>query len=453
VASVEAKLDSHFQPYLPCFETATRSVAESAKGYLRGLYQSARANLERMADVVAGSHYQRLHHMLSESTWDRDGVRRQLIVDANAHFGPGGTALVVDESGFAKKGDHSVGVARQWNGRLGKTDNCQVGVFAAITRREVAALVDAELYLPEGWTSDPDRCAAAGIPEAAQEFRTKGEMALTLILRARRDGLQFDWVAFDAGYGHLPWLLNELDDERISFLAEVHADQGIYLADPAPTVPEYSGRGKRPTQPVSSQPRLTVSDWAMAQPSRSWRRMKLRNGEKGEVVAEFLTTRVFVWDGESAAARLWHLLVRREIGGEKLKFCLSNAKASASLRHLVSMQASRHFVERAFEDGKSACGMADYQVRGWNGWHHHMALVMVALMFLAKERLAGRETHRLLSCQDIVEILQYKLPAKIQTDEDLVMTIAQRHLRRLQAAQSAYDKQGLTTPASFGGAI
>lgn len=250
---MEAKLDSHFRPYLRCFETATRSVAESAKAYLRGLYQSVRANLERMADVVAGSHYQGLHHMLSQSRGDCAGVRRQLLADANRHFGPGGTALVVNESGFAKKGEHSAGVARQWNGRLGKTDTCQVGVFAAIARREVAALVDAELYLPEGWTDDPDRCAEAGIPDADRGFRTKGEIALAMILRARRAGLQFDWVAFDAGYGHRPCLLNELDDERIPFLAEVRSDQGIYLADPAPAVPEYSGRGKRP--PSRSAPR------------------------------------------------------------------------------------------------------------------------------------------------------------------------------------------------------
>ena len=453
MASVQTKMDAHFSPYIPCFESATRSVADAAKDYLRGLYQSSRANIERMADVVAGSRYQRVHHMLSESAWSRADVRRQLVVDANAHFGRGGTAFVIDESGFAKKGEHSAGVARQWNGRLGKTDNSQVGVFAAITRGGVAALVDAELYLPESWTSDTVRCEAAGVPESAQTFRTKGEMALEMVLRARRNGLLFDWVAFDGGYGQLPWLLNELDDEREVFLAEVHSDQAIYLSDPAPVVPERTGRGRVPNRRVSEAVPQVVSDWAAVQPAKAWRRMKLRDGEKGEVVAEFMTARVFVWDGKSPAGRHWHLLVRREIGGEKLKFCLSNAKTGASLRQLVTMQASRHFVERAFEDAKSACGMADYQVRGWNGWHHHMALVMVALMFLAKERIAGSDTHRLLSCQDIVDMLRHKLPSKIQSDEDLVMSIANRHQRRRQAASSQYQKQGLNLPASFGGGI
>ncbi|MBZ0095718.1 MAG: IS701 family transposase [Sulfuricella sp.] len=452
MANVQSNLDSHFAPYIPCFESTTRSVAEAGKSYLHGLYQSTRANMERMADVVAGSHPQRLHHMLSESTWDRAGVLRQLAADANAHFGRGGTALVIDESGFAKKGEHSAGVARQWNGRLGKTDNSQVGVFAAVTRGEVAALVDAELYLPACWTSDPARCEAAGIPESV-EFRTKGEMALEMVLRARRNGLQFDWVAFDGGYGQLPWLLTALDGERETFLAEVHADQMIYLADPCPAVPERTGKGRAPARPVSAVAAQTVTAWVAGQSAKDWRRMKLRDGEKGAVVADFLTARVFAWDGESSAGRQWHLLVRREIDGTKLKFCLSNAKPRASLRLLVSMQASRHFVERAFEDAKGACGMADYQVRGWNGWHHHMALVMVALMFLAKERMAGRNTHRLLSCQDIVEMLRHKLPSKIQSDEDLVMTIANRHQRRQSASASQYRKQELTLPASFGGEI
>jgi hypothetical protein len=331
---------------------------------------------------------------------------------------------------------HSAGVARQWNGRLGKTDNSQVGVFAAVTRKGVAALVDAELYLPESWTSDAARCEAAGIPEAARAFRTKGEIALEMIIRARRNGLLFDWVAFDGGYGHLPWLLNALDGEGERFLAEVHGDQAIYLSDPL-----CAAGGVTPQ---------TVTAWAQAQPARTWRRMKLRDGEKGEVVAEFLATRVFVWDRAAPTTKCWHLLVRREIGGTQLKFCLSNAKAGASLRQLVAMQASRHFVERAFEDAKGACGMADYQVRGWDGWHHHMALVMIALMFLAKERLAGSLTHRLLSCLDIVDILRHKLPSKIQSDEDLVMTIANRHHRRQQAASAHYEKQGITLPASFG---
>jgi len=342
----------------------------------------------------------------------------------------------------------SVGVARQWNGRLGKTDNSQVGVFAAVTRGSVAALVDGELYVPEEWFADPARCREAGIPEGL-EFRTKGEMALSMIHRLRREGLRFAHIVFDAGYGHLPWLLRALEGEGETFLAEVHSDQAIYLHDPAPALPpRQSAKGKMPSRLQAQTVPLTVAAWARAQPASRWRRLPVREGEKGEVVADYLKERVWLWDGSEQRARCWHLLVRREIDGSKLKFCLANAKPEANLRRLADMQAARHFVERAFEDAKGACGMADYQVRGWQAWHHHMALVMVALMFLAKERLAHRDTAHLLSCNDLVEILRHKLPTKINTDADLVATIEDRHRRRQIAKDFAYEKQAAILSAS-----
>lgn len=404
--------------------------------------------MEQMAERVAGSHYQRLHHMLSESNWSRAEVRQQLIADANTQFGHG-AALVFDESAFAKKGNKSVGVARQWNGRLGKTENSQVGVFAALVRDRACALVDGELFVPEHWFDDQARCREAGVPETL-DFRTKGEIALDLLLRLRRDGLHYSHVVFDAGYGHLPWLLNDLDDEGETFLAEIHADQGIYLDNPQPILPERkSPRGRAPTILRAQTAVQTVTAWADAQPESAWRQLSVRTGEKGAVIAEYLTRRVFVWDGKAAQARRWHLLVRREIGGKKLKFCFANAKPQASLRRLASMQADRHFVERAFEDAKSTCGMADYQARGWQAWHHHMALVMIALMFLAKERLAHREiTANMLSCHDLLDILRHKLPSKVKTDEDMAAMIEERHRRRLDAMQSAYRKQEKTPRAS-----
>ena len=404
--------------------------------------------MEQMAEQVAGSHYQRLHHMLSESNWSRAEVRQQLIVDANTQFGHG-AALVFDESAFAKKGEKSVGVARQWNGRLGKTENSQVGVFAALVRDRACALVDGELFVPEHWFDDPERCREAGMPESLT-FRTKGQIALDLLLRLRREGLHYSHVVFDAGYGHLPWLLNDLDDEGETFLAEIHADQGIYLENPQPAVPERTTpRGKAPKMLRAQADVQTVAAWARAQPESAWRRLSVRTGEKGEVIAEYLTRRVFVWDGRAPRARRWHLLVRREIGGKKLKFCLANAKPQASLRRLASMQADRHFVERAFEDAKGTCGMADYQARGWQAWHHHMALVMIALMFLAKERLAHRDiSASMLSCHDLIDILRHKLPRKIKTDDDMAEMITERHRRRLDAMQSAYENQAKTFGAS-----
>jgi SRSO17 transposase len=397
--------------------------------------------MECMAETVAESGYQQLHHMLSESEWERRRVRRQLLADANAHFGYP-SALLIDESGLAKKGHLSAGVARQWNGRLGKVDNCQVGVFAAIARGNVVSLVDAELYLPEEWTDDPLRCEAAGVPEEMWEFRTKGEIALEMVMRLRREGLHFSFVGFDGGYGHLPWLLRELDGEGEMFMAEVHSDQVIYLDDPTPAVPaRRSSKGQAPRRLQTQETPITVADWAATQAASEWRRLSIRAGEKGEVMADYLTRRVWVWDGEEPSARCWHLLVRRELDGKTLKFCLSNAKPTASLRRLAEMQGARHFVEQSLKEAKGACGMAEYQVRRWPAWHHHMALVMIATIFLAKERFAHRDTAALLSCRDLVEIMRHKLPTKIITDEDLAASIVDRHRRRQKAMDSAYRKQ------------
>jgi hypothetical protein len=319
-----------------------------------------------------------------------------------------------------------------------------VGVFATVTRDQVAAVVDAELYVPAEWFADPTRCKAAGIPKV-QTFQTKGEIALAMIRRLRREGLRYAYIVFDAGYGHLPWLLRALDDDREMFLAEVHADQVIYRGDPDPCVPERrSPQGRQPTRLEALRLPLTVTQWAAMQPPSRWRRLSVRDGEKGAVVADYLTDRIWLWDGKEQQARCWHLLVRRELDGSKLKFCLSNAKPEASLRHLAEMQAARHFVERGFEDAKGACGLADYQVRGFNAWHHHMALVMIALMFLAKERLANRPTAELLSCNDLIDILRYKLPTKISTDEALAQMIVTRHRRRRTARDHAYRKQDAT---------
>ena len=404
--------------------------------------------MECMAETVADSRYQPLHHMLSESNWDRRGVRRQLVVDANTHFGHP-SALLLDESAFGKKGNMSAGVARQWNGRLGKVDNCQVGVFAAVTRDGVASVVDADLYLPEKWAKDTTRCEAVGVPEEAQTFRTKGEIALDMVMRLRREGLHFSFVAFDGGYGHLPWLLGELDGEGEIFFAEVHSDQAIYLQDPAPAVAaRRSSKGRAPRRLQTAAVSMTVAEWAATQSASAWGRLSIRDGEKGEVMADYLTQRVWVWDGEAPSASRWHLLVRRELDGTKLKFGLSNAKPRASLRRLAEMQGARHFVEQSFREAKSACGMAEYQVRRWQAWHHHMALVMIATMFLAKERLAHRETAELLSCRDLIEIMRHRLPTKIVTDEDLAASIIDRHRRRHQAMESAYRMQAAMLSAS-----
>ena len=202
------------------------------------------------------------------------------------------SCLLLDESGFEKKGEHSVGVARQWNGRLGKVDNCQVGVFAALGRGARATLIDYRLYLPESWSEDVPRCKKMGIPESFCQFKTKSELALTMVRHQRQQGIQFAWVGADGGYGKEPAFLRGWDDMDEIFVVDVHKDQLIYLEDPQPVIPQRNnnlcGRKASRYQAQAQAQAVRVDNWKEAQPEEAWQRYKLRDSTKGELIVEIL---------------------------------------------------------------------------------------------------------------------------------------------------------------------
>lgn len=202
-----------------------------------------------MEEYVIGADDQALQYMLTESQWDSKAVMDQVAQEANQLLGGDESCLLLDESGFEKKGEHSVGVARQWNGRLGKVDNCQVGVFAALGRGTRATLIDYRLYLPEKWCEEASRCKNAGIPEAFHLFKTKSELALDMVRYQRQQGIQFAWVGADGGYGKEPAFLSGLDDMNEIFVVDVHKDQLIYLT----ILSRLFHRGK--TTSVAEKPR------------------------------------------------------------------------------------------------------------------------------------------------------------------------------------------------------
>ena len=380
---------------------------------------------------------QAMQHMLTEGCADWQGLGQQIAREANGLLGGNDAVLIFDESGFAKKGEASAGVARQWNGRLGKVDNCQVGVFATLCRGDMATLIDARLYLPEDWCRDDARCQKAAIPKAARQFRSKSQLALEMLKTARQRGVQFGYVGIDGGYGKEPAFLRGVDGQGCQFVADVHCDQTIYLQDPEPRVPEGSGRGRKPSR---RQPQCTsqrVDQWAAAQPPEAWQRLTLREGEKGLLVADYLQAPVWVWDGEEETARCWHLLVRREVGAATAShYCLSNAPLDTVWQALARVQAQRFFIEHSFREAKSECGMADYQVRRWDAWHHHMALVMLATLFLVKQKQAGRQQWPMLSFNDLVTALEHLLPRRQLTAEELADIIGKRHYLRQKAKES-----------------
>ena len=343
----------------------------AAGDYLKGLMQARRKNMERMEEAVVGADHQQMQHMLTDSPWEHRAVFDPLAQEADDLLGGSEeSAVLIDESGFAKKGKHSVGVARQWCGRLGKVDNCQVGVFAALGKGHLAALTDMRLFLPKEWVGNAKRCERAGIPVAERVARSKSELALDMVAHQRALGVRFAWVGVDGGYGKEPAFLRGLEAMGERFVADVHKDQRIYLEDPEPHVPPSRGQRGRPRTRLEAQcSPQRVDEWAAQQPEDAWQRVVLRDSTQGMLEVEVLHQRGWLWDGKEPQARHWHLIVRREIGSpQTVKYTLSNVDESTSTQRLAQMQAQRFWIERAFQEAKSECGMADYQARKWSAW-------------------------------------------------------------------------------------
>ena len=404
-----------------------------------GLIQAETKNMEKMAEAVPGTDSQRFQHFLTNSPWDHQKVMDHVARDADKHLGYSqDCSLSVDETSFIKKGDLSVGVKRQYSGRVGKVDNCQVAVMANLCAGKNHTLIDCRLFLPEEWVNDPSRCKKAGIPDDKIVFKKKSVLAVEMIRHARAQGLRFKWCGADGFFGNDPWFLRALEDDGETFMVDVHKDQMIWVDDPRPFLPAKRGNS---TQPVNLQPCSTsikIENWAEQQPATAWKKVTIRESTKGTLNAEILHGRVWLWDGKENIARLWHLVVRREVGSPKtIKYSLSNAPAKTPVDRLAFMQSQRYWIERSFEDGKSNCGMADYQVRRWSAWHHHMAMVMIAMLFMLEERLLNHNEKPLLSCADIIVMLKHFLPKAAVSDEDVFRVICRRHERRQASIDNA----------------
>ena len=391
----------------------------------------------RMGEVNEVDH-QAMQHMLTSNAIDWVGFRNQIAYETNALLGGTEAILIIDESGFAKKGESSAGVGRQWNGRLGKVDNCQVGVFASLCSNSMASLIDARLYLPEHWANDSERCKKAAIPDSAQHYQGKSTIALSMIETALQRGVRFGYVGVDGGYGKDPAFLRGIDSLDCTFVADVHCRQMVYHEDPKPGIPTWNGHGKQPKHLKAQSSPIRVDQWVSKQPDTAWWRVQLREGEKGALEAEYLHALVWVWNGAEEQAHRWHLLVRREVGTNEVShYCLSNAPLETPLQKLAQIQAQRFFIEHNFHEAKSECGMSDYQVRRWDAWHHHMARVILATLFLVKQKILGRKQWPMLSFNDLVTALAHMLPRRQLTAEDLAGIIHKRHQRRLSAKQSS----------------
>jgi SRSO17 transposase len=369
---------------------------DHAYTYVKGLMVCPeRKSVEPIALNVGDGQVSALQKFINIAPWDHADVQAEVQavfaeeLVPTAAPSPVGVVGVVDESGFSKKGDQSAGVGRQHNGRLGKEDNCQVGVFLVGVTPGGAALLDHGLYLPEPWCEDTpaghDRRAKVHIPEHVG-FQTKPRIAAGLIrLTAALGVVALDWITADEDYGKNGGFLDELETLGHRYVVEVPVTTTVWTEDPAGCVPPYSGRGRVPTQPSRASVR-SVAAVVSALPPERWRALQIRHGAKGPLAFEFAAVRVWAVRHGRAGPPIW-LLVRRSLEATpEIKYYVSNGDAATPLEVLAEVACTRHAVEDYFEDAKSYLGMAQYETRSWIGWHHHMSLVAMAHLFITLTR-------------------------------------------------------------------
>jgi SRSO17 transposase len=440
-SQAEALVEFHGK-YRTFFQTKTRDNSSQALEYLKGqLLLKSKRNMSQMATEVTNINEQALSHFTSNSPWDDASLTIQVGQDAVELIGPGG-ALILDESGCPKQGDKSVGVARQYCGRLGKVDNCQVGVFVAYAKASQTTLIDKRLYLPQEWVDDPERCHQAGVPEEEIVFRKKSELGLDMILQARKNQIPFKFVDMDAHYGQQAWLLSRLAAEKIEYMAEIPSDTRVYLQYPAVGVPERkSNRGRKPskTRVFGSQP---IEVRSLLQTDKlKWTVLKVRDTARGELWIKFASLRVYRIEDELPLAQPVWLCIRQELGSDEVKFAFSNAPTNSPIKVLADKMCTRYWVERALEDAKGLAGLDEYQVIGWRGWHHHMTMTMLAMLFLLTLRKNLVAQAPMLTLQDAKQILEILLPKKSLTLEHAVKIIEKKHLNRYCSRKSRLKKQ------------
>lgn len=389
-----------------------------------------------------------MQHFISEGSWDDRAVLERHAEEVSKDLGEAEGVLIIDGSDFAKQGDDSAGVQRQWCGELGKVENCQAGVFLGYVSAKGYTLLDRRLYLPEKWfeavyQDKRDKCK---IPEAVV-FQSKSELALEMVNEQARMGvLPYRWLCFDEFFGRDSGFLDRVGAYGF-YLAEVPHDTGVYLSPPQLAVPEYRGRGRKPLKArVVTGKAKKVADIAATLRSEQWQHLILKEGSKGPIVAELSCTAVFVVrqkkDGRALERRERQLVLRRDVLSGELKTYLSNAPKHTPLETFARISVMRWPIESCFEEGKQELGMGDYQVRSYRGWHHHMTLVILAHFFLVKLKLHLKDKAPKLTLPQTVLLLKASLP---QPEFDLGKAVrtVNYYQKRHEAARQSHRRKRL----------
>jgi SRSO17 transposase len=366
------RLRAFAEPFLSWL--ARREQVKHGETYLAGLLSNVeRKNVESIA-YLHDQDRRGLQAFVGSSSWQYQPLLDELAIQVGKEIGESDGVLVFDPSGFPKKGTHSVGVGRQWCGRLGKVDNCQVGVYLGYVAREEHALVDLRLYLPKDWAKDTARRRECGVPKEVR-FRTRHELALDM-LEEQGELLPHSWIAGDDEMGRSTSFRSVLAAQKERYLLAVPSNTTI--RDLCGIVP----KGKR-TRSFEQ-----VRRWAERLSPEAWTRMDVRDGQKGPLVVHVAMTRVVARTEKRRIGPeeiLFVVRVLEESGTVKFDYYLSNASADTPLEEFARVAKAEHRIEECIQRGKSEAGLDHYEVRTWVGWHHHQALSLIAAWFLVQE--------------------------------------------------------------------
>jgi SRSO17 transposase len=376
------RLDRFAEPFAARLRRPEQRV--HAQSYLYGLLSDAE---RKNAETIAYRHNedrQGLQTFVGTAQWDHRPLLEELAHQVGITLGEPDGVIVFDPSAFPKKGRSSAAVARQWCGRLGKVENCQVGIFMGYVSRKDHALVDMRLFVPREWIGDRRRRKACGIPKELR-YQTRHELVLEM-LKSKGHILPHAWIAGDDEMGRPAWFRRELNHLGERYLLAVPSNTTI--RDLEAEAPPYNGQGRRPKQAFRQ-----MHAWCQSLPPDAWTRREVRDAEKGPLVVEVVKRRVVAKIDRRVGDEETLVVIRTlEEGGEwKYDYYLSNAPVTTSPGEFARVAKAEHRIEECLQRGKSETGLADYQVRTWLGWHHHITLSLMASWFLVLEAQRGKK--------------------------------------------------------------